>query len=118
MLVEETSGFSSFRFGMVLYKDYFEEYVTKTIPFQNNLSLVQSFINNIRVYGGRDIPEAVNEALYEGIHKFAWGADSQKIILIGDAPPHPRPRGKVTAEMVFDDAESLNININTIILPQ
>ncbi len=118
MLMEETSGFSSFRFGMVLYKDYFEEYVTKTIPFQSNLNFVQSFINNIRVFGGRDIPEAVNEALYEGIHKFAWDADSQKIILIGDAPPHPRPRGKVTAQMVYDDAESMDININAIILPQ
>ena len=118
MLVEETAGFKSFRFGMVLYKDYFEEYVTKTIPFQNNLSFVQTFINNIRVFGGRDIPEAVNEALYEGIHKFSWGADSQKIILIGDAPPHPRPRGKITAQMVYDDAESLDININAIILPQ
>ena len=118
MLMEETSGFSSFRFGMVLYKDYFEEYVTKTIPFQSNLNFVQSFINNIRVFGGRDIPEAVNEALYEGIHKFAWGADSQKIILIGDAPPHPRPRGKITSEMVYADAESMDININAIILPQ
>ncbi|MCK5673501.1 MAG: VWA domain-containing protein [Spirochaetales bacterium] len=118
MLLEETSGFSNFRFGMVLYKDYFEEYVTKTIPFQNNLDYIQSFLNNIRVFGGRDIPEAVNEALYEGIHKFDWSADSREIILIGDAPPHPRPRGKVTSEMVSADAESINISINSIILPQ
>ncbi len=118
MLKDETAGFSMFRLGVVLYKDYFEEYVTKIIPFQSDLSYIQSFINNIRVYGGRDIPEAVNEALYEGIHKFTWAADSKKIILIGDAPPHPRPRGKVTSEMVYDDAESLGISINTIILPQ
>lgn len=118
MLLEETLGFSSFRFGMVLYKDYFEKYVTKTIPFQNNLSYIQTFLNNIRVFGGRDIPEAVNEALYEGIHKFDWSAESREIILIGDAPPHPRPRGRVTLEMVSNDAESLNISINSIILPQ
>ncbi len=118
MLLEETSGFSKFRFGMVLYKDYFEEYVTKTIPFQENLDYIQSFLNNIRVYGGRDIPEAVNEALYAGIHKFDWSADSREIILIGDAPPHPRPRGKVTSQMVSDDAEALGISINSIILPQ
>ncbi|MDA3939046.1 MAG: VWA domain-containing protein [Spirochaetia bacterium] len=118
MLLEETSGFSNFRIGMVLYKDYFEEYVTKTIPFQNNLSYIQSFINNIRVFGGRDIPEAVNEALYEGVHKFDWSADAREIILIGDAPPHPRPRGKVTSQIVSEDAESIGISINTIILPQ
>ena len=118
MLLEETSGFSEFRFGMVLYKDYFEEYVTKTIPFQNNLNYIQAFLDNIRVFGGRDIPEAVNEALYEGIHKFDWSAESREIILIGDAPPHPRPRGKVTAEMVSDDSYSIDISINSIILPQ
>jgi hypothetical protein len=118
MLMEETSGFSSFRFGMVLYKDYFEEYVTKTVKFQNNLTYIQSFLNNIRVFGGRDIPEAVNEALFEGIHKFDWAADSREIILIGDAPPHPRPRGKVTSQMVSDDSESIGISINAIILPQ
>jgi hypothetical protein len=118
MLLEETSGYSNFRFGMVLYKDYFEEYVTKTVPFQNNLSSIQVFLNNIRVSGGRDIPEAVNEALYEGIHNFDWSADSREIILIGDAPPHPRPRGKITLEMVSDDSESIDISINSIILPQ
>ena len=118
MLLEETSGFSKFRFGMVLYKDYFEEYVTKIIPFQENLNYIQSFLNNIRVYGGRDIPEAVDEALYAGIHKFDWSAESREIILIGDAPPHPRPLGKVTSQMVSDDAESIGISINSIILPQ
>ena len=70
------------------------------------------------MYGGRDIPEAVNEALYEGIHEFDWSADSREIILIGDAPPHPRPRGKVTSQMVSDDAEAIGISINSIILPQ
>ena len=118
MLLEETSGFSKFRFGMVLYKDYFEEYVTKIIPFQENLNYIQSFLDNIRVYGGRDIPEAVDEALYAGIHKFDWSAESREIILIGDAPPHPRPLGKVTSQMVSDDAESIGISINSIILPQ
>ena len=118
MLLEETSGFSKFRFGMVLYKDYFEEYITKIIPFQENLNYIQSFLDNIRVYGGRDIPEAVDEALYAGIHKFDWSAESREIILIGDAPPHPRPLGKVTSQMVSDDAESIGISINSIILPQ
>ncbi len=118
MLKEETKGFSKLRFGMVLYKDYFETYLTKVIPFQPNLDSAQRFINTIRVSGGRDIPEAVDEALYAAIHSFPWGAENRKIILIGDAPPHPRPRGKITKEMVYKDARSENIEINTIILPQ
>lgn len=118
MLEEEEKGFEKVRFGMVLYKDYFEDYLTKVFPFQDNLSKAQSFLDRIRVSGGRDIPEAVNEALYAAVHSFPWVSDSRKIILIGDAPPHPRPRGSVTKEMVYSDAQSAGVEINTIILPQ
>lgn len=118
MLKKETKGFSKLRFGMVLYKDYFETYLTKVIPFQPSLDSVQVFLNSIRVSGGRDIPEAVYEALYAAVHSFLWSYDNRKIILIGDAPPHPRPRGKITKEMVYNDARKADIEINTIILPQ
>jgi len=118
MLEKETRGFARVRFGMVLYKDYFETYLTKIIPFQPTLSAAQKFLDSIRVSGGRDIPEAVNEALYAALGGFDWSADSRKIILIGDAPPHPRPRGTVTKEMVYDTAKKENVEINTIILPQ
>jgi len=117
-LEEKTSRFANFRFGMVLYKDYMELYLTKIIPFQTDLRSAARFLNGIRVHGGRDIPEAVHEALYAGIHSFAWQADSRLLVLIGDAPPHPRPVGRITAEIVYSDAEALDIEINTIILPQ
>ncbi len=118
MLKEETKGFTKLRFGMVLYKDYFETYLTKVIPFQPSLNSAQHYLDTIRVSGGRDIPEAVNEALYAAIHSFEWEAENRKIILIGDAPPHPRPRGKITKEMVYNDARAEDIRINAIILPQ
>jgi hypothetical protein len=118
LLREQTEGYRHFRFGMVLYRDYHDEYVTRIRPFQSDFSTVQSVINRTTVFGGRDIPEAVHEALYEGIHSFPWMADDKKLILIGDAPPHERPRGKVTKEMVYEDAVSLEIEITTIILPQ
>ncbi len=118
MLKKETEGFKNVRFGMVLYKDYFEDYLTKVIPFQNSLDSAQKYLNIIRVSGGRDIPEAVNEALYSAIHSFTWESVNRKIILIGDAPPHPRPRGSVTKEMVYNDARAQSIEINAIILPQ
>ncbi len=118
MLEDERKGFTNLRFGMVLYKDYFENYLTKVIPFQSDLSSARAFLNNIHVFGGRDIPEAVYEALYEAVRAFPWSADSRKVILIGDAPPHPRPRGPVTREMVYSDAEAAGVEISTIILPQ
>lgn len=118
LLREQTEGYRHFRFGMVLYRDYHDEYVTRVRPFQSDFSMVQKVINRTTVFGGRDIPEAVHEALYEGLHAFSWMAEDRKLILIGDAPPHERPRGKVTKEMVYDDADSLEIEITTIILPQ
>jgi len=117
-LKEHIRGFDTYRIGLLYYKDYMEEYVTQKIPFQNDLNSIQYSIDRARVYGGRDIPEAVYEALYGGIHNFDWKAETRLIVLIGDAPPHPRPRGVVTKEQVYTDAEKNNITLHTIILPQ
>ncbi len=119
LLREKSRGFDPLRVGVVLYKDYDEEYVTDVYPFQaGGVDTVQRILDRIRVYGGRDIPEAVYEALYAGIHSYPWSADRKLIVLVGDAPPHPRPRGKVTKEMVYEDVESREIELYTIILPQ
>jgi hypothetical protein len=118
MLREIIAEFSSFRIGMVLYKDYFDEYLNKVVPFTADFSDFQRKLNAIRVSGGRDIPEAVYEALHEAALKFPWENESRVIILIGDAPPHPRPRGRVTKEMADKAVEERNIKVNAIILPQ
>jgi hypothetical protein len=118
MISDLISEFSSFRIGMVMYKDYFDEYLNRVIPFTTDFAQFQRTLNAIRVGGGRDIPEAVYEALYEGAVKFPWEADSRLIILIGDAPPHPRQRGSVSKEMVDKAVAEKNLKVNAIILPQ
>ncbi|MDR2768072.1 MAG: VWA domain-containing protein [Treponema sp.] len=118
MLKEASAGFAGFRIGMVLYKDYYEEYLTRVIPFTENFDLFQRSLNGIQVRGGRDIPEAVYEALYEGVIKFSWEAESRLIILIGDAPPHLRQRGKISKEMTYQAAAERGLRLHTIILPQ
>ncbi len=118
MLEELIGGFTSFRIGLVLYKDYYDDFLTKTIKFTSNFTAFQKSLNAIRVYGGRDIPEAVHEALYEAVTAFPWGAEERLIILIGDAPPHPKPRGKITKAMVDEAAEKRDLRVNVIILPQ
>ena len=40
------------------------------------------------------------------------------MILIGDAPPHPRPRGKITKEMADQAAVERGLKLHAIILPQ
>jgi hypothetical protein len=111
-------NFSSFRIGMVLFKDYYDIYLTRVVPFTNDFARFQRELNAIRVGGGGDIPEAVYEALYEGAAKLPWEAESRVMILIGDAPPHPKPRGKITKEMAEAAAREKNIKVSAILLPQ
>jgi hypothetical protein len=108
----------SFRLGMVLYKDYREEYLTKLIPFTSDFEVFQKNLNAIRVGGGGDIPEAVYEALQVGATGFPWAAESRIIILAGDAPPHPVPRGKISKQNVDSELASREIKMHAIILPQ
>lgn len=118
LLQERTEGYRAWRVGFMLYRDYLEDYLVRKYDFVEQFELVQDRLNRIRVAGGRDIPEAVYEALWASVQGFEWVADDRMIILVGDAPPHPRPRGSVTREQVFDRARELDVRIHTIILPQ
>ena len=117
LLQQNLEGFERYRIGIVYYKDYMEDYLTRTVDFQNDLAIVQQAIDGLRVAGGRDIPEAVHEALYSAVMNFPWAAENRLVILVGDAPPHARPRGRVTEEMVYTAARERDIRLNTIILP-
>jgi hypothetical protein len=117
MLLRDAQKHKPLRVGAVLFRDYFEEYVTKELPFQENLSAVQNFVNRARSFGGGDIPEAVYEALNTALTRLEWRQKNRTIILIGDAPPHPRPRGKTDRETVFEKAEELGVAIHAILLP-
>ena len=118
LIKAHTSHYDKYRIGLVYYKDYTDEYLVKTFPFESNLDIIDIKIKEINVKGGKDKPEAVYEALYESVTAFKWSMESRIIILIGDAPSHPEPRGKITQDMVYKKAEEYQIKINTIILPE
>lgn len=117
MVKEKTSRFASFRLGLVLYKDYFEDYVVKRIDFTTDIAAFTKMVTSVKVGGGRDIPEAVYEALYEGLSSYDWQAEAKHIVLIGDAPAHPIPRGKIDRTMVDKMSAKLGVTIDAIILP-
>jgi len=117
MLDEMLSSFPTFRIGMVQFKDYYDNYLTKIVPFTNDFARFQRDLNAINVQGGGDIPEAVYEALHDAAIKFTWQAQSRLVILIGDAPPHPKPRGKITKEIASNAASERNIKVHAMILP-
>ena len=111
-------SFPSFRIGMVLFKDYNDTYLTRIVPFTADFARFQRDLNGIRADGGGDIPEAVFEALHDGAVKFQWEAESRVMLLIGDAPPHPKPRGKITREMAYKEAADSNIKVHAMLLPR
>jgi len=118
MLSEMLTNFPSFRIGMVLYKDYRETYLTRIVPFTDDFSKFQRDLNNINVNGGGDLPEAVYEALYDGATRFSWEKEARVMILIGDAPPHPKPRGKITKDMVNSAVDKAGIKVHAMVMPQ
>lgn len=118
MLEELLPTYPSWRIALVLYKDYFEDFLVKNAcPFTSDLAVFRKALGSFRVQGGRDIPEAVYEGL-DGALALPWNSEAdKKIILIGDAPPHPKPRGRVTKEMVELSAADKGVQLNVIILP-
>ena len=116
------------RVGLLFYRDYgdtfkYMDLPVKVFPFTSNFTSFSKNLNSVRIYGkeGGDIPEAVYEAMYASCEFYSWRNTAQKkIILIGDAEPHPTPRGsgRYSKEFVMGIAESRKIKIHSILLPK
>lgn len=126
-LLKEFEGSESVRFGLLFYRDYGDSFNYKGLPvrffgFTDNLNTFNKNLNSIRIIGseGGDIPEAVYEAIYSASEFYNWRLGvNRRIILIGDAEPHPKPRGlgKYSKEYVMGLAQTKQIKVKTILLP-
>ena len=78
------------RYGLVIYRDRGDTYVTRNYDFVSDVSTFQSTLRNVEANGGGDYQESVNEAIHEAVNNADWrGGDAvQVLILIADAPPH------------------------------
>ncbi len=128
LLVDQFGKDSGMRVGLLFYRDYGDTYKYMNLPvrifsFTTNLTTFSKNLNSVRIYGteGGDIPEAVYEAMYAASEFYTWRNTAQKqVILIGDAEPHPTPRGsgKYSKDYVMDLAKSKGIKIRSILLPK
>jgi Mg-chelatase subunit ChlD len=76
------------RFGMVLYKDYGDEYRTKLVPLTPDLQAFQTALAPVVASGGGDTPEDLEYALWEGVERMDWNSDGIRLMfVITDAPP-------------------------------
>ena len=77
-LGESLPKYPSWRIALVLYKDYFEDFLVKqACPFTADLAVFEKALGSFHVQGGRDIPEAVYEGL-DGALSLPWNEDSDK----------------------------------------
>jgi hypothetical protein len=78
------------RFGLVLYRDFGDEYLTRIFDFTPSLYDFHRNLAKQKAEGGGDYPEAVHEGLTTA-QQLRWRLDSDTAriaFLIGDAPPH------------------------------
>lgn len=126
-LQEKLKTFGDARLGLLFYRDYGDSFNTRGLPvklfdFTRDLDEFSKNLNSIKIRGteGGDIPEPVYEALFACMDFYKWRDDaSKKVILIGDAEPHPKPRrsGKYSKELVEKTSAERGISVSAIITP-
>jgi hypothetical protein len=107
------------RVGVVVYRDIYDEYLTRTLlVLETDPNKIEDAINAIQVTGGDDWREHVYAGITTALRGQPWRTNaSQHIVLMGDAPPHDDytndPR---TYESVTTLAQSgpLRVRIHTI----
>jgi len=76
------------RFGLVLYKDLYDDYRTRTIPLTENLDEFRAALAEVEAYGGGDTPEDLQAALQESVANIRWNTGGIRLaFIITDAPP-------------------------------
>lgn len=78
------------RFGMTLYRDEGDAFVTSTYDLTSDLAAFRAALADVQAGGGGDYPEALDEALAEALSAPAWrdpATTIQLVFLVADAPP-------------------------------
>ncbi len=102
------------RFGMVLYKDRGDEYVTEVVPFTENLQEFQSALDAVEASGGGDTPEDLQSALEQAI-RLSWSRGGVRLgFIITDAPPHLDYGQRYTYAQAVKEAKEKGIKIFSV----
>jgi len=77
------------RFGLVLYRDKNDEYVTRVVQLTDNMELFQNELKKVAANGGGDNPEDLQSALKVSLKEIDWNLNGIRLgFIITDAPPH------------------------------
>lgn len=77
------------RFGLVLYKDRGDEYITQTVPFTRSLEEFRAALEPVTADGGGDGPEDLESALDVAVREMDWTPKGLRLaFVITDAEAH------------------------------
>jgi hypothetical protein len=105
------------KMGLIGYRDRGDEYVTTAYDLTEDIDLMYGHLIEFQARGGGDMPESVNQALYEAVTKVTWDKDPKTlkiIFLVGDAPPHMDYAEEMKYPEIARLAARAGIIINTL----
>lgn len=106
---------SPIRYGLVLFRDKGDEYITKHVPFTSNLEKFKQELETVAAKGGGDKPEDLQSALKVAIQELQWNPNALKIgYIITDAGPHLDYNQDYTYVNAIKDATGQGIKLFSV----
>ncbi len=103
------------RFGMVLYKDRGDSYITEIVPFTADVDAFQAELDKVSASGGGDSPEDLEAALDDAVNKMDWNKTGVRTaFVVTDAEAHLDYYHDYTYMNAANDARAKGIKIYTI----
>ncbi len=103
------------RFGLVLYRDQGDIYVTKRVPMTTDLEAFQRQLAKVEADGGGDNPEDLQSALQEALRGTDWNETGIRLaFVITDAPPHLDYGQSYTYAEAAREAKQRGIKIHSV----
>jgi hypothetical protein len=102
------------RFGMTLYRDLGDAFVTSTFDFTSDVEAFRGAIRDVVADGGGDYAEALDEGFAEALAAPSWrdpATTVQLVFLIADAPPQVGRQVDVTYVQSIVNAVSRGIKV-------
>jgi Mg-chelatase subunit ChlD len=115
--VLQTEPKPELQLGLVFYRDRGDDFVTKILPFTQDVDSLYAKLMDMAAGGGGDSPESVNKALFDAVNNFQWYEDTsvyKAVFLVGDCPPHMDYANDVKYPETCRKAVKNDIVINTL----
>jgi hypothetical protein len=104
---------ATIRVSVVFYRDRGDEFVTRALPFTEDIDRVVAFLGETSAGGGGDYPEEMNAALHLMLAEGEWSESpaARMLFVLGDAPPHFYPDAAYTYQNAVSDATRRGVSV-------